>query len=699
MTSSSPPATFRRADIQGLRAIAVLLVVTDHLLGKPSGGFIGVDIFFVISGYLITGLLLREYVRTGRISFSDFYRRRLKRTVPAAFLTIVVTVIVGYFVLATFQFSQLLQDGGWSLVFASNWWFISVGTDYLHADDAVSALQHFWSLAVEEQFYLVWPALLVAILLLAKWRGWSMRVALGTGVLLVAGLSLGWAFLETAANPTAAYFSTWSRVWELAAGAMLAIMAPLASRIPAALRTPLAWAGLGVLAAAAGVIDTSSAFPAPWAILPVLGTALILVAGEGTETRDIYPLTNPVSVYVGKISYSLYLWHFPVIIFGEALLPEGKPFFILSAALMLLLSVFSFHFVEEPLRIHTWRLPKRRATVRLRPRRAYLRPIALLAAIAVVGTGFLLAPRGDVVQAADLGALSEAAPTSALEEARAADVDAALSATSWPELTPGPADLGSDSYVSEWIVDKCLGSGDRSDAERAQVADRCVYGEPDAQQTAVLFGDSIAISYLPALRGALPDWRIEVLTQQQCPAVFVSVGKTDGSDYPGCDDYRAWAVDRITQSAPDLVVTASAVSSVWRLSSGASGSQKYDEWETGARALVDSLTPVAGHVVILDPPPVVKPIRTCATKLNGPERCVSAVSADYVGTTLAQRAAVTASGAGNVVYPYTLQWFCSTDGLCPAYTGSTTVIADGSHLSDTGSRELAPLLAPYLTVD
>jgi peptidoglycan/LPS O-acetylase OafA/YrhL/lysophospholipase L1-like esterase len=699
MSSSSPPATFRRADIQGLRAIAVLLVVADHLVGKPSGGFIGVDIFFVISGYLITGLLLREYLRTGRISFSDFYRRRLKRTVPAAFLTILVTVIAGYFVLTTFQFAQLLQDGGWSLVFASNWWFISVGTDYLHADDAVSALQHFWSLAVEEQFYLVWPALLVAILLLAKWRAWNMRVALGIGVLLVAGLSLAWAFIETAANPTSAYFSTWSRVWELAVGAMLAILAPLASRIPAALRTPLSWVGLGLLAAAAGVIDVNSAFPAPWALLPVLGTALILIAGEGTEARDIYPLTNPVSVYVGKISYSLYLWHFPVIIFGEALLPEGKVFLVLSAALMLLLSVFSFHFVEEPLRIHTWRLPKRSAA-RLRPRKSHIwRPVALLTAIAVVGAGFLLAPRGDVVHAIDLGSLADAAPTSALEEARAADVEAALSATSWPELTPGPADLGSDSYVSEWIVDKCLGSGDRSDAERAQVADRCVYGAPDAQQTVVLFGDSIAISYLPALRGALPDWRIEVLTQQQCPAVFVSVGKTDGSDYPGCDDYRDWAVDRITQTAPDLVVTASAVSSVWRLSSGSAGTQKYAEWETGTRALVDALSPAVGNVVILDPPPVVKPIRTCATKLNGPERCVSAVTADYVGTAVAQRAAVTASGVGNIIYPYTLQWYCSTDGLCPAYTGSTTVIADGSHLSDTGSRELAPLLAPYLQVE
>ncbi|WP_066597639.1 acyltransferase family protein [Cryobacterium arcticum] len=688
----------RRADIQGLRAIAVLLVVADHLLGKPVGGFIGVDIFFVISGYLITGLLLREYARTGRISFADFYRRRLKRTVPAAFLAICATVGAGYFVLTSYQFGQLLQDAGWSFGFVSNWRFISVGTDYLHAGDAVSALQHFWSLAVEEQFYFVWPALLVTILLVARWRRWSPQKAVGIGIAVVAIVSFAWSSYETSSSPTSAYFATPSRVWELAVGGVLAALATQTSKVPAVWRTPMSWVGIGVIGIAALRINTESAFPAPWAILPVLGAALILVAGEGHVVRDVYPLTNPISMYVGKISYSLYLWHYPVIILGAKLFPDrGILFLTLSGILMLLLSVFSYHWVEEPLRTRAWRASARSGKFQRPTRVSLSRSLRLLTAVALVAAAMVIARPTPSVSAANLGILGSKAPMSAVEATRAAAVSAALTSTAWPELTPDPSLLGDKGFVSEWIKDGCLhGGADISDQQNVEFAEHCIYGNPNGAHVAVLFGDSIGISYLPALREALPDWRIEVLTIGQCPAVFTSVVLGGGAPYPVCDQYRKWAVARIAGIDPDLVVTASSTLSIERLASGLRGPAGYAEWQVGTQDMVKALSASAARVVVLDPPPLARSPQSCATRLTTPQDCVAGVTTDFVGVANAQRAGVDAVNAMNVIYPKTLGWFCSDAGLCPPYIGTTSVLADGMHLTERGSRELAPLLKPYL---
>lgn len=697
-TESKPAAEARRSDIQGLRAIAVLFVVADHLIGKPAGGFIGVDIFFVISGYLITGLLLREYSRTGRISFVDFYRRRLKRTVPAAFLAIFATLGVGYFVLTSYQFGELLQDAGWSLGFVSNWRFVSVGTDYLHAGDAVSALQHFWSLAVEEQFYFVWPALLVVILFVARWGRWRPGMAVGLGIALVAIVSFAWSSYETFTSPTSAYFATPSRVWELAVGGIVAAAATQSLKMPTRWRTPLSWAGIGAIGIAAFQINTESSFPAPWAILPVLGAALILVAGEGMVVKDVYPLTNALSVYIGKISYSLYLWHYPVIILGAKLFPDrGLLFLGLSGILMLLLSVFSYHWVEEPFRAHAWRASARADRFPRPTRVSFLRSIRLLSAVAVVATVMVIARPTPAVNAADLGALGSNNPVSALEATRATAVSAALSASSWPELIPDPSQLGDKAFVDEWVKDGCLhGGADISDEQNEEFAEHCIYGDPDGKQVAVLFGDSIGISYLPAVREALPGWRIEVLTIGQCPAVFTSVDVGGGASYPVCDQYRKWAVDRIAGIGPDLIVTASSTLSIERLASGLRGPAGYNEWQIATQHMVEALASSTSRIVVLDPPPLARSPQSCATRLTTPRDCVAGVTADYVGVANAQRAGVDAVGAANVIYPKTLGWFCSDDGLCPPYIGTTSVLADGMHLTERGSRELAPLLRPYL---
>ncbi|MET0673663.1 MAG: acyltransferase family protein [Microbacterium pygmaeum] len=349
-----------RRDIQGLRAIAVLAVVSAHVVGWPRGGFVGVDVFFVVSGFLITDLLLRELALHGRISLRRFYARRVRRILPAALLVLVVVTIAAFAVFNRPRADQTLGDAIAAALLVSNWRFAAQGTDYFHAADAVSPLQHFWTLSVEEQFYLVWPGLILLTVLLTAAivrRRRRVRATVGTLALLVAGASLGWAFVQTATDPTVAYFSTATRAWELAAGALLAVASPVLVRMPAVLGSMLAWVGLaGVIGAFLAIDPDTMPFPAPWALLPVIATALVIAGGLRIHAwrGHLFPLTNPISVFVGDVSYSLYLWHFPVIVFAAVLLPAGAVTTVVVLLVIALLSVTTYFMLEQPIHRSPW---------------------------------------------------------------------------------------------------------------------------------------------------------------------------------------------------------------------------------------------------------------------------------------------------------------------------------------------------------
>ncbi|MEP6560903.1 MAG: acyltransferase [Nakamurella sp.] len=354
------PVAFR-PDIQGLRAVAVILVVCDHLFTWP-GGEVGVDVFFVISGFLITGLLLREHEETGRISWAGFYGRRVRRIIPAATVCLVTAVAVSYLIYRTVWFDAIRTDGIWSFFFVSNWHYAEVWTDRAWAGLPISPLAHFWSLSVEEQFYIVWPVLLIIVLRAAgrrvRGRGWSERRILGAVLALVAAGSFSWAIIETAKIPYWAYFSTFSRAWELCIGALLALTAGWLTRVPAWARPVLLHAGLAAIVASLVLIGPTSAFPGPWAALPVIGAALVVASGIGGQSRYALALTNPVSVYVGKISYSLYLWHLPVIVMLASVISRDTGwYYVLAIEAMVAFSVTSFYLVENPVRRSTWLVP------------------------------------------------------------------------------------------------------------------------------------------------------------------------------------------------------------------------------------------------------------------------------------------------------------------------------------------------------
>ena len=349
-----------RPDIQGLRAVAVVAVILDHAIGWPIGGFVGVDVFFVISGFLITGLLLRDIERTGRVSFRDFYGKRIRRILPAALLVLVVVTAAAFVVFNVTRAWQTVWDAVYSLVFVVNWHFAVQGTDYFHASDAVSPLQHFWSLSVEEQFYLVWPGLLLLLTFLLPAalrknrarRMRAVRLTVAAAAMIIVAVSFGWAMLQTASDPTVAYFSTLTRAWELGVGALLATAVPLLRRLPAVLRGLLGWAGLAGVVASFFLVDGGATpFPGPGAALPVAATAVLIAGGVGGGRQGhLSPITNPVTVFLGDLSYSLYLWHFPVIVFFAVLLPTpGTSTTVIVLATIAALAVVSYFLVEQPL--------------------------------------------------------------------------------------------------------------------------------------------------------------------------------------------------------------------------------------------------------------------------------------------------------------------------------------------------------------
>ncbi|MBF4573931.1 acyltransferase [Herbiconiux sp. VKM Ac-1786] len=349
----------RRHDIQGLRALAVIAVILDHVIGWPLGGFAGVDVFFVISGFLITGLLIRD-AAAGTLSLRRFYAKRMRRIAPAAITVLVVTTALAWLLFNQPRFWSTAWDAVSALFFVSNWRFAAEGTDYFRQGDAVSPLQHFWSLSVEEQFYLVWPVLVVLLIALVGRRASGtpvrrQRWMLGAALAVLAAASFGVALWQSTENPTVAYFSTLTRVWELAFGGLLAVTAPLFARLPTAVRAVLGWLGLGGIVASLLLVDSTMAFPGPWAAPAVIATAAVIVAGIGGRQPWLFPLENPVSRFLGDISYSLYLWHFPVLVFVLLLVPEQSLTVTIAVlALTLAVSLVAYFLIEQPLHRSPW---------------------------------------------------------------------------------------------------------------------------------------------------------------------------------------------------------------------------------------------------------------------------------------------------------------------------------------------------------
>ena len=711
-TSAKAPGG-RRLDIEGLRAFAVVVVILDHLVHWPTGGFIGVDIFFVISGYLISGILIREVQAKGRVDFRGFYVRRAKRILPAAAVVLSMTVTAAYLLFYSGQAASIAADAFWSLVFSANWHFALLGTDYMHAGASVSPLQHFWSLAVEEQFYVFWPWILMAALGLASALGLNARgkkLALLSVIVVVALLSFGFGMYETATHPTVAYFSTFSRAWELAAGAALAAGASYFGKLTRSVRAVLLYLGLAGVGLSLFVIGPGTPFPAPYAILPVVSTMFVLVAGEqaapDSHNRTAWVLTNPVSQYLGKISYSLYLWHFPVIVLLGVVLPVGsKRHLLASTVLFLVLSALSFRYIEDPLRkigfSKSVTVSTRRRDFRHHQgRKNSLLPVALLGCFVIFPPAVAFAVLGPEKTLPNTGAESAQGSDATVDE-RQKSIQAALSADVWPELRPNAAELGPDgasAKPSEWITDGCLGGTivpQRRLDDVVENAKHCVYGDPLAKKSVVVYGDSTTMSFVPGIRAALQndEWVLYVYTVGGCTPTIVNAAGVDGSTAE-CKNFKSWVEEEISSKTPTMVVS-SYLRNDAQLANKKTGLEADAEWHQEIADTAKFMIQHTSKYVMLETP---SPARVepsqCITRVSKPSDCITTLSPTYLRQTEVLRSAVESAGDKALFVP-TAAWFCS-DEKCPAFIGTTGTYADVNHISEPASTQLAPFLRQAL---
>ncbi|KQM84127.1 acyltransferase family protein [Agromyces sp. Leaf222] len=546
--SSRESATSPRRDIQALRAIAVSLVVVYHFWpARLPGGFIGVDVFFVISGFLITSHLLSSPTNSPR-ALAEFWGRRIRRLLPASGVVIVAALVATVLIAPTTLWRTTAMQSIFAGLYVENWYLATESVDYLAADAAASPVQHYWSLSVEEQFYVVWPIIFFVVALFAVRR---RRAVLGTAVGALVAASFIASVVLVATDPAPAYFVTWSRVWELGAGGLLAFVAPAIAgflAIRPRLSAVIAWSGYAVIAAAAVFITGAMAFPGWLALAPVLGTVLVISASEPTGAGSPFRLAGlrPVQ-WLGNVSYSAYLWHWPAVVLLPFIVGRESTWTdkLVTIAIVLVLSFASQRWIED----------------RFRGRRAFGTRLrgSFVAMIVIMA----------VVVASSLGVLALTDRMQAQAQARAA---AALATAGSCLGAAAMRDAGCEPHGDELLVDPATAAGDRS----AAYADgcwvlgdlstwtTCHYGtsDPGARRVA-LIGNSHAGHWLPALQRVAEAENLSITTYliSLCYTVLDPIKMSTPAQTENCTAWNERAIGEIAEGDYDLVVTSNRTSS------------------------------------------------------------------------------------------------------------------------------------------
>jgi peptidoglycan/LPS O-acetylase OafA/YrhL len=679
-----------RPDIQGLRAVAVMLVVLYHLWpNRLSGGFIGVDVFFVISGYLITRHLAQEVDRTGRVSLLRFWARRARRLLPASLLVLLMSLLLAWAWLPETVWEDTVRQVRASALYVQNWALASDAVDYSAMNAEATVAQHYWSLSVEEQFYLVWPVVIVALLLLlTAWSRvagrWSPapRAALAAGLAVIGVVSLVNSIRLTAEDQAVAYFVTTTRVWEFAAGGLLGLFWTR-STVRGPVAPWLTWAGLTGIAVASYTFDEATAFPGSVALLPVLGSVLVLAAAPAAgRLGPTWLLCCTPARFLGDISYSLYLWHWPLIVVAPHVLDRQLDRWakLMVFGLAVLLAWATTRLVEDPLRLGTL----------LRRTPVSLGFAAGGMAIVLVAGGFVLAQLPDTDTVAVPTSITSCVGPGALDLANQCP-----SVVGRDRPRPGPV------QVMKQNRERVAYPGCQAGMPGSEPV-TCDLGAPAdaAPRTVALVGDSHATQWFPALDelGKQRGWRVRTFTKASCPAtraVRVIAGETTASNAPDC---AAWVTEvrEALAADPDVqAVFTAAYSTAYTFRSPAGVS-----WADPA---VDGFHDVWGdwlglglEVYVLEEVPRTAGdyIPTCLAEHEDPLDCsVPVVRAMPEGRALS--GAARTMGDRRVHLISLRDQFCD-DQICYPVVGSLIVYRDYSHISREYAESLVPFIDPQV---
>lgn len=704
--TAAPPGAGKRLDIQGLRAIAVLAVLIDHVgVFALPGGFVGVDIFFVISGFLITGHLVKTYRAEGRIGFAEFFANRIRRLVPAATLVLLFVAATTRMFLPSTIWQNTYVDILASAGYVENWVLASRSVDYMTQDSLPSPLQHFWSLAVEEQFYLLWPIIIAAVGVCftavahriiggrrrqqyLETHPGALRVSLLIGLAVIAVPSFLLSVSYTESHPAQAYFVTFTRLWELAIGGFLAIVTVHLLKVPAAVGSALMWVGLGGIGLSLTLINEQTPFPGVAAALPTLATACVIAGGFTANRAGPGFLLNlkPVQL-VGDMSYSLYLWHWPFIVIAMAQFTEITPTIaVVLMVVSLAVAYLSYRWVEQPTRQAKFWVHESGPAF---GGAAACIVVTALTALALVGHPASQRENEEIVAAAEAqwelrekasdgtaGVLfgAQVLPADPLGSAEGAPVD------TFDRLIPAPGAAMRDTV------------GCRTAAVDETEVVACPFGNADSETKVALVGDSHAAQWLGALAPMAEeyDWNLTAYIHDSCPFADGDLIR-GGRSYDSCMAWNeAVTIELLAQQDLSVVLTSNYTPSV-SVDGGveAMAAAHRAAWQP----LLEEGTPL---IVIRDTPePRDVHIAECAS-LNSDE--LTACAFPRAAATENQGAAqmLAAQQSTGVTAVDLNDAICPTDP-CAAAIGGVLIYRDTNHLTATYARSLEPRLAAALS--
>lgn len=664
-----------RTDIQALRTLAVSLVVIFHLWPyRLSGGFVGVDVFFVISGFLITSHILRD-VEGERFSVVRFWAKRIRRLLPASFLVLIATAIAVVIYVPVSLWAQWLREIQASVLYVQNWKLAADSVDYLALANSASPTQHFWSLSVEEQFYFVWPILVAIGLLLTKKLAIQIRRRAIFAILALLTIgSLVYGIYLTATEPAIAYFSTPVRAWEFGAGALIAFAPALKHRY---LSPGVALLGIAAITVSGYLFEASFPFPGTWALIPVLGTvAVIWAAADSGWLGKLFSFA-PIQ-WFGEKSYSIYLWHWPLIILAPFALGRDSGTWDRIGILLttVVLAWLTTKFIEKPF-MATGLKPD------LRPRTIFI--YLGLASALIVGSLTYSAVESEKKIAAEIAASEEKAEEAIRCFGAAARAPGENPCSNpeiqglFPSIDTAPQDRS--------INAKVCGSMKRDDA----IPKVCKLGVEVSDIKIAMIGDSHMGHYVGAFVDLAKknDWELELFWKGGCP--FSDTQRVHDSILSSaCESWVKESKRLITTSGYDLVVTSQASGVEWQLTNGSTQTKSA---ENGLISLWKTLNQAGLPVVaIKDNPRPISNFLKCLTDKSEAE-CLSPRKTAFkydpqIGAAKAmQNEAVTLINFDDV--------FCDLENCFPVI-GNVIVFRGDNHLTNTFTKTLAPYIEPYL---
>ena len=613
--------TRKITQIQGLRALAALLVTLFHAKWV-SGGFIGVDIFYVISGFLITGLLLREIDRTGTINFTEFYARRFKRLLPTSFFVLTITAIASWLLIPATMRASLGRDVIAASLYVSNYLFAWWQADYQNLDATPSPVIHYWSLAVEEQFYVVWPLLILLFFTFAKRL--NNKIILTYLVAAITISSFIFSIYQTEASPIWAFYSLPTRAWELGLGALLVLLPPIKAKKFVCL------IGFLLIILSAFIFNESTAFPGVNAALPVLGTVLLIATINSWP-----PFLNDVAnsrlfQWLGEISYPLYLWHWPLLVLPSTYFARPLEIYerLIAIAATILFADLTHRFIEEPYR-----------NKKLLPSLVYKR-VAYVTSLSVFMGALIMFSNSDKI-----------------------DVSGINGAVSLAQIKARPL-----------VYD----DGCHANYAQTQSA-KCEYANLESDKVMVLYGDSHAAQWFPALLEIAnrSGYKLISLTKSACPSVETVRKDQGGFKMSRCAKWRENTTERIRQIQPDVLV----MSSFQYFAQPPQFKDRTKWWNDGQRKLLRDVKDSSSQLIyITDTPHPMRDIPACLTN-NSISKCNTS-----------QRSENLSISGFKVVDPN--PWLCSN--VCPAVKDGVVAYRDASHISVDMSIALIPRLTQAL---